>query len=150
MAVGEIVPALRRESANVGKDFGTLVRERRRRWGLPLPIQDKILPFRSVLPASEEIPPEAESMPPATIEISAPVEAATPQDEAPAPSAPDAPVDVQAAWRMKLAEQRLQTVVNELQAASARGAPPWEIRRWEQAYDDEMWAYEIAYTAFHE
>ena len=48
-AVGEAFPAweaLERKKAAVGKDFGELVRERRRQRGLPLPVADKVLPFR--------------------------------------------------------------------------------------------------------
>lgn len=48
-AVGEAFPAweaLERKKTAAGKDFGELVRERRRRCGLPLPIADRVLPFR--------------------------------------------------------------------------------------------------------
>gem|GEM_PF-6953303 len=135
MAVGEILPALRKESAKAGKDFGTLVRERRRKWGLRLPVQDKVLPFRSASPATTA----SGDMPTA---VSIPQEATS--------STVDTPDDAQAAWRLRLAEQRLQAVLNELQAASTHGAPPWEIRQWEQAYDDEMQTFESAYAAFHQ
>ena len=135
MAVGEIVPALRKESAKSGKDFGTLVRERRRKWGLRLPAQDKVLPFRSAPSAT----PADEDMPPAV---------STPQEET--PSSVGKPDDAQSTWRLKLAEQQLQAVLNKLQEASMRGALPWELRRWEQAYESEMRAYEIAHKACHD
>ncbi|HLY30338.1 MAG TPA: hypothetical protein VKQ36_04890, partial [Ktedonobacterales bacterium] len=148
MAVGEIVPALRKESAKVGKDFGTLVRERRRKWGLPIPVQDKLLPFRSPLssaPASQDASTAETPAGVSTQSCDTPETAPT-AEETP-PTAPDASADLQAIRRLALAEQRLQAVLNELQAVSTRGAPPWEIHRWEQAYDDEMRTYEIAYTA---
>jgi hypothetical protein len=47
-AVGEAYPAwevLERKKAAAGKDFGELVRERRRERGLPLPVAEKALPF---------------------------------------------------------------------------------------------------------
>ena len=140
MAVGEIVPALRKESAKAGKDFGTLVRERRRKWGLRLPVQDKVLPFHAASSGAEE------TLAPSTAGDALPAE----EDAPPSPDMPATPDDVhsetQAALRLKLAEQRLQTVLNELQAASARDALPWELQRWEQAYEDEMRAYSAAYT----
>ena len=38
--------AIEAKKTLAGKDFGELVRERRRQFGLPLPIADKVLPFR--------------------------------------------------------------------------------------------------------
>ena len=68
-AIGEIAPALLREFEKPSKDFGELVRERRRRWGKPLPPAEKILPFHSAfardntdstpdVPALEAEPPD--------------------------------------------------------------------------------------------
>ncbi len=144
-AAGEIVPALRKESAKAGKDFGTLVRERRRKWGLPLPVQDKVLPFRSVVSVAEETPAVAER----TLLVGA--ETLPPQEEAPTPPLPDMPGESgadQVAWRLTLAEQRLQAALNALQTASTRGAPSWEIHHWEQAYESEMQAYEAIYALY--
>jgi hypothetical protein len=48
-ALGEVSGSLETIEAKktlAGKDFGELVRERRRQFGLPLPIGDKVLPFR--------------------------------------------------------------------------------------------------------
>lgn len=50
-ALRDALPDLERVEAKktaAGKDFGELVRERRRQRGLPLPIADKVLPFRPV------------------------------------------------------------------------------------------------------
>jgi hypothetical protein len=50
-ALSEALPALEvveaKKQARTGNDFGELVRERRRQRGLPLPIADKVLPFRA-------------------------------------------------------------------------------------------------------
>jgi hypothetical protein len=46
-ALGEALPALDALEAEKGKDFGELVRERRRQRGLPLPLAEKVLPFRT-------------------------------------------------------------------------------------------------------
>ncbi len=46
-ALGEALPQLEAVEREQGIDFGTLVRERRRQRGLPLPIAEKVLPFRS-------------------------------------------------------------------------------------------------------
>ena len=42
----EVGEALERKKTAARKDFGELVRERRRQRGLPLPIADRVLPFR--------------------------------------------------------------------------------------------------------
>src|SRR5262249_41486823 len=55
-ALGEARQALDALEARPGKDFGALVRERRRQRGLPVPIAEKVLPFRLVaadVPAAE-------------------------------------------------------------------------------------------------
>lgn len=151
-AMGEIVPALMKEAANPDKDFGTLVRERRRKWGLPLPVQDKLLPFRSA-PIERFLAPLAEDAPPLPQEpLGEPVPAGTDaswSDADAAPSdTPDTADDTQAALRLRRAEHRVQETLVALEAASLRGAPPWELRQWEQAYLDEMSAYEAADTVY--
>ncbi len=45
-ALGEALPNLEAVEREQGKEFGELVRERRRQRELPLPIADKVLPFR--------------------------------------------------------------------------------------------------------
>ncbi len=112
-AVGEIVPALMKEAAKPDKDFSTLVRERRRKWGLPLPVQDKLLPFRSIPhgiaspePTEERCPLPQEQLPDPRITPvaeGAVSPAPLPSDDASFPSA--APESTQAAWRLKLAER---------------------------------------------
>jgi hypothetical protein len=42
-ALGEALPALEALEAEKGKDFGELVRERRRQRGLPVPVADRVL-----------------------------------------------------------------------------------------------------------
>jgi hypothetical protein len=64
-ALGEAsgsLQAIEAKKTLAGKDFGELVRERRRQFGLPLAIAEKVLPFRTLaqdeqaLPASEHAP----------------------------------------------------------------------------------------------
>ncbi len=149
-AMGEIVPALMKEAAKPDKDFGTLVRERRRKWGLPLPVQDKLLPFRSApvetrldLPTEDVQDPLQE---PFAVPNQVDAGAESPSDADSAPSGtPDTPDNTQAALRLLRAEQRVRDTLAALEAASLRGAPPWELRQWEQAYADEMIAYDAAY-----
>ena len=62
-ALGEVsgsLEAIETKKTLAGKDFGELVRERRRQFGLPLPIADKVLPFRagSAPESSERLPSE--------------------------------------------------------------------------------------------
>lgn len=94
-----------------------------------MPVQDKVFPFRSALPAED---------------VSAPV----PSQDADSPAEPlssedDTPAAI-AHSRLKLSEQRLQVTLDALQAASVPGASLGEIQRWEQAYEDEMRVYEVA------
>lgn len=58
-AIGEIAPALLREFEKPSKDFGELVRERRRRWGKPLPPQKR---YCRSTPRSPETTPTAHQM----------------------------------------------------------------------------------------
>ena len=46
--------AIEAKKTLAGKDFGELVRERRRQFGLPLPIAEKVLPFRPSSSAARE------------------------------------------------------------------------------------------------
>jgi|SRR5579862_8406116 len=153
MAVGEMLPALRREAAKPGKDFGTLVRERRRKWGLPLPVQDKILPFCSTPQKAASVISD-EGMPLSVPESLLSTQSTIASEDTASPMTPlpcesdsppgDALGSTQAMQRLKLAEQRLQAVLNELEMASLRGASTQKLRRWEQAYRGEMQAYEAA------
>src|SRR5262249_32439924 len=45
-ALGEAARSLATLEERAGKDFGELVRERRRQRGLPVPVAEKVLPFR--------------------------------------------------------------------------------------------------------
>ncbi len=48
-AIGEALPQLEAVEREQGKDFGELVREKRRQCGLPLPLADNVLPFRAAV-----------------------------------------------------------------------------------------------------
>jgi hypothetical protein len=50
--------AIEAKKTAAGKDFGELVRERRRQFGLPLPVAEKVLPF---LPGADSAVPPADA-----------------------------------------------------------------------------------------
>jgi hypothetical protein len=54
-ALGETQQALDALEMHTGKDFGELVRERRRQRGLPVPIVERMLPVRSVAALSDSV-----------------------------------------------------------------------------------------------
>jgi len=99
--------------------------------------EDAAFPSRESLPDTPVTPPPEDAAVPAVLPL--------PTEDNPPVS--DVPDPVQATWRLRLAERRLQSVFDELEAASLREASSQELRRREQAYEDEMCAYEIAYTA---
>jgi len=123
-------------------------------WGLLAPGQDKLLPFRSspvgIAPAEDGTTLPEEPTPPSSAtytseDIVLDGDVSLSEGDAPTLDAPDvAPV----VWRLKLAERRLQDGLTALEAASLWGAPPWIVRRWEEAYMGEVQTYEAAYTAW--
>jgi hypothetical protein len=113
MAVGQVAPLLVDESEVPGKDFGELVRERRRRFNLPVRHYDKILPFRPAsVEADQPVPEELDLEPEGQYE--------------------------RAWWHMEMAERRMREVLDLLdQAKQQAGAPP-RLAELEAAYQHEV------------
>src|SRR5262249_11426528 len=131
-ALGEAraaLEALEARKSRAGKDFGELVRERRRQRGLPLPIADKVLPFRPAPPGEETVAgvhaPRSGSEC-AADGAGAQHRAHTPQEE----EGQSAPGE----RRRAEAEARMVHAWEQLADAERRGAPVRELRRWEQTY----------------
>jgi hypothetical protein len=110
-ALEEALPALEaveaKKRAKTGMDFGELVRERRRQRGLPLPVAEKVLPFRASPPTSPvepELPAASDSDP----------------DEAAALSTHD---------QVWFAERRLREAHQALEHAERWEASPRELER---------------------
>jgi hypothetical protein len=123
-ALGEALPALEAVEADQGKAFGELVRERRRQRGLPLPIAEKVLPFR-----------------------------AAGCDEPPLPSAElttDAGDQVSLGnllhLRVARAEGRVADAWARLAAAEQAGIAPRVLDGLEAAYLAELAGYQAIYT----
>jgi hypothetical protein len=120
-AIGEVVPAMHQEAAKLGKDFGELVRERRRKMGLPLKPRDPLLP---AVPAQEIEQPE-----PVLLDQE-------PQSEA------DRRHQRQAqAWR------RLEEALLALDRAQNSGASAKELSQLEQVYQQEARAFAALHAA---
>jgi hypothetical protein len=122
-AIGEAVPALIRESEDPKKDFGQLVRERRRRWGLALPPAEKVLPFRSAFarPDDAALALTLDAEPPGT---------ATHQELA--------------HWRVALAKRRLQEAEQVYESAQRQGKPARQLARLRAAVEQEAATYAAA------
>jgi hypothetical protein len=117
-ALGEALPsleALEAHKTRAGKDFGELVRERRRQRGLPLPLAEKVLPFR---PATSEAYVEGSVV-----------------DKLP-PDGMDAEV-VAASSAEDGGEMRLAAAWNQLAAAEQRQASARELQALESAFFHE-------------
>jgi hypothetical protein len=108
--------ALTKIAAAPEKDFGELVRQRRRKRGLPVAPAAKILPF---LPSSRS---EGAAQP-AAVDVAAEVMF---QDETP-------PAEVDVA-RLRLTERRMAEAQYALEDASLRGSPPHEMAQLEENY----------------
>jgi hypothetical protein len=120
-AIREALPQLEAVEREQGIEFGELVRERRRQRGLPLPILDKVLPFRtSAMPEAthEDAPPIGEEY----------VLAGTDPRQV----------------RVALAEERMEEAFAMLQEAELRGSPTWTLERLEEAYHIEEAAFRAA------
>ena len=109
-----------------GKDFGELVRQRRRQFGLPLPIADKVLPYR---PCSTCSAPKNE--PPRCLDAN---------------TSPLDPLRL----RLDLAKGRIAEAYAALQSAEFRGATSRDLDLLEEAYLAEIAIYEGAVAAFTE
>jgi hypothetical protein len=120
-ALGEALPALEAveatKQARTGNDFGELVRERRRQRGLPLPIAEKVLPFRTYSGGDEQT-----------------TTAAQPSADA------DGHVDLEYV-RAEGAEVRVAEAWARLAAAEQAGGKQRTLRKLESAFFAAMAAY---------
>jgi hypothetical protein len=124
-AIGEIAPALIWESEDPKKDFGELVRERRRRFGKPLPPAERVLPFRSAFARSrEETKGKTEEE----------TDSAPALDVAPADNASD---QERARWRLALAERRLREAEQAYETALRHHKPMRVLTQLRAAVDQE-------------
>ncbi len=113
-ALGEVAGALEAIEAKktmAGQDFGELVRERRRQRGLPLPIVDRVLPFRSKpTDLADDVPLTSDD----------PSDGASPKDPY--------------TRHVVLAERRVTEAFVALEAAELSGAPHRSLDRLETLY----------------
>lgn len=119
-AIGEVAPMLMQEFEKPNKDFGELVRERRRRWGLWLPPAEKILPFRSALEHTEE----ADDGIPNQMLDAEPPDNASDQERA--------------RWRVALAERRLSEAEQAYERAMRQGQPERLLMRLQADVEREV------------
>jgi hypothetical protein len=127
-AIGEAAAALVKESEKPGKDFGTLVRERRRERGLPLAACEKVLSLRFLAAETSDAHVPA-------IELIDDV----PVEDGEAPTA-----QRRAELRVRAAHWRMRQAFLLLVQAEQRAAPTHELAALEAAYQCEVAAYETA------
>jgi hypothetical protein len=133
-AIGEAQRALVKEAAKPGKDFGELVRARRRRFGLPNPPAEKVLVFRrSAASATLGETPEHE------------VFAAAGEHSLPDERDVWGHADKRRLLLLRSAERRMEQALQALDAAQLRGAARRVLAQLEAAYACE----EAAYRAVH-
>lgn len=101
------------QKTQAGKDFGELVRERRRHRGLPVPVADKVLPFRLHCPLAPE--------PSARLAAESPAEG-----------------EVQVQEAERVAKVRLAAAWLRLAEAEQLQVSPQEVRELEIAYLQEV------------
>jgi hypothetical protein len=121
-ALGEARAALDALEVRTGKDFGELVRERRRSRGLALPFAEKVLPFR------------------------APGDTGTIDQHLPLPHAAPGHSRLEAQLDVEEAEMRVAEAWLHLDAAERRGAMTKTLREWEDAFHHEVAIYQKACT----
>ncbi|HEV2457083.1 MAG TPA: hypothetical protein VGS80_01870, partial [Ktedonobacterales bacterium] len=133
-AIGETHRALVTESGKPGKDFGELVRARRRRFGLPTPPAEKVLPFRRAAqsPTQAEAPEHA-------------VCATAWTSDAPGLSERE-PADESSVLLLRSAELRMEQALQTLDEAQMRGASPRALVQLEAVYACEDAAYRAVYA----
>ena len=127
-ALGEALPALEALEATMtqrGHDFGELVRERRRQRGLPVPIADKVLPFRSA---------SCSEMGVVELPEAAPAELSSSNAEA------------AARLRLKLAEVRMMEAWLQLDQSELQGSSQRKLSGLEAVYLHESRTYKAART----
>jgi hypothetical protein len=126
MGLSGLFQSLTKIAAQPEKDFGELVRERRRKRGLPVAPASKVVPFLPA-PLGEDLAQTGAVDAAADIAL---------QD--------DAPADELHLARVRLAERRLAEALLALEEASMRGASALEVARLEQVYAQELAGYEGA------
>jgi hypothetical protein len=117
--------ALTRIAAQPDKDFGELVRQRRRKRGLPVSPAGKIMPFFSISVGND-----------------AAAEGAALDTAAEAILDSDNPIDELRTARVRLAERRMREALLALEEACLREVSAHEVARLEQIYADELAVYE--------
>ena len=124
MGLRGLFDALTKIAAQPDKDFGELVRQRRRKRGLPVAPVGKVFPFLPVWSTDH-------SADGATLDTAA--EAALEDTMSPGD-------DLHTA-RVRLAERRMQEALLALEEAGLREAPAHKVARLEQIYAQELAAY---------
>lgn len=123
MGLRGLFQALTTIAAQPQKDFGELVRQRRRKRGLPVTPAGKILPFPPVWNNNDPI-------------VGAILDAA-----AEIALASESPNDELRIARVHLAERRMKEALLALEEADLRGASAREVERLEKVYAQELTAY---------
>jgi hypothetical protein len=124
MGLRGLFQALTKIAAQPDKDFGELVRQRRRKRGLPVAPAGKVLPF---LPAWRS----GYSVEGAVLEKAGEVVFAS-----------ESPADELRTARIRLAEGRMSEALHALDEAGMRGSSAREVARLELVYASERAAYE--------
>ena len=112
--------SLTKIAAQPEKDFGDMVRERRRKRGLPVAPASKLLPFP---PAEVQVAPSVDTLVTSVFDQAA------------------SPEDLYAA-HVRLAEQRLVEAMVTLEHAVVACAPPSKVSQLEAIYEHELKTYE--------
>jgi hypothetical protein len=120
--------ALTKIATQPEKDFGELVRQRRRKRGLPVAPAGRVLPFLPALPRKELGQVEA-------VDVAA---EALLQD--------DLPNDEFHSARVGLAERQLHEALVALENATVRGASGRELAELEQTYAEQLAGYELLWS----
>jgi hypothetical protein len=149
-ALGETARALAIYEERVGKDFGALVRERRRQRGLPVPVAEQVLPFHpwsrpDPAAVAEESGVGVVDMRVVSTGRASPERAEQADRTEWADSLQQgelAPLRLQ----VQLAEQRMARALQHLEAAAGAGhtASDSRLAEWEEAFAGEVRVYATA------
>ena len=124
-ALTEIAPLLVEEAEVPGKEFGELVRDRKRRFHLPIQQWDKVAPGRPVeAQADQPDPAELDQEPAGHFE--------------------------RAWWHLELAERRMREVLALLDQARQLRVSPERLAELEAAYQQEVLARDAALAVFEQ